>query len=50
MACKSWDLLCQPKEKGGLGFRQAKVFNQALLAKLTWWVASSKDSMCLRAL
>ena len=50
MACKSWDLLCQQKEKGGFGFRQEKVFNQALIAKLTWWVASSKDSMCLRAL
>jgi hypothetical protein len=47
---KSWESLCRSKEKGGLGFKESKLFNQALLAKLTWWVASGRDSICIRAL
>ena len=41
VAWKAWDKLCQPKCKGGLGFKKAKDCNKALLAKLTWMVASS---------
>uniref|UniRef100_A0A2N9HGL8 Reverse transcriptase domain-containing protein n=1 Tax=Fagus sylvatica TaxID=28930 RepID=A0A2N9HGL8_FAGSY len=50
LAWKSWDVLCLPKAASGLGFRQANVFNQALLAKLTWLIASKKKSLCLDAL
>ena len=50
MAWNSWDSLCQPKELGGLGFRLAKDFNQALLAKITWWIVSGRDSLCTHAL
>jgi hypothetical protein len=50
MAWCSWDSLCQPIEAGGLGFRESKNFNKALLAKLTWWIASRRDSLCVRAL
>lgn len=47
---KSWDKLCLPKLFGGLGFRQAKLLNDALLAKFTWFVISNKESPCFNAL
>ena len=50
VAWKAWDKLCQPKCKGGLGFKKAKDCNKALLAKLTWMVASRRDSLCMRIL
>lgn len=47
LALKSWDKLCYPKAKGGLGFKKAAVFNNALLAKLAWLIASKRDSLCM---
>jgi hypothetical protein len=32
----SWDRICQPKEKGGLGIKNLSIFNSALLCKWKW--------------
>lgn len=49
LAWKAWDKLCQPVRNGSLGFKKAKDFNNALLAKLTWMMAS-RDSLCMQIL
>jgi hypothetical protein len=50
LALKSWDKLCLPKKNGGLGFRKSKDFNLDLIAKLSWMVASNRESICMRML
>lgn len=40
-----WDKLCDLKSKGGMGFRDLKVFNQALLAKQGWRLIHNQGSM-----
>lgn len=47
---KAWKDFCQPKSAGGLGFRQFKDINTALLAKLGWKLARESDSLWCRAL
>uniref|UniRef100_A0A2N9EYL8 Reverse transcriptase domain-containing protein n=1 Tax=Fagus sylvatica TaxID=28930 RepID=A0A2N9EYL8_FAGSY len=50
MAWNSWDKLCQTKRDGGLGFRKTKEVNMALIAKLSWMVASKRNSICMELL
>lgn len=45
-----WNIVCQPKSKGGLGIRNLFVMNRALLAKWWWRFAVEKDSLWKRVL
>ena len=48
MAWISWGKLCTPKAQGGLGFKQLKQFNLALLAKQGWRLQLGGDSLLYR--
>ena len=42
--------MCAPKEKGGLGFRDLKAYNLALLAKQGWRLQNNPHSLVYRVL
>ena len=39
-----WDMVCSPISEGGLGIRNVRKFNQALLGKCLWWYAHKEDA------
>ena len=41
----SWDKLCMPKVDGGMGFKQLKLFNLALLANHGWRLQMGQNSL-----
>ena len=41
----SWEKMCKPKAGGGLGFKNLKCFNLALLAKQGWRLQLAQDSL-----
>ncbi|KAK6796397.1 hypothetical protein RDI58_004098 [Solanum bulbocastanum] len=47
---EKWQKLCEAKSQGGLGFRDLKLFNKALLAKLAWRILTQEDSLLHRML
>jgi hypothetical protein len=47
---KAWENLQKPKKQGGLGFRDIRVFNQALLARQAWRLITNHNSLCVRVL
>lgn len=41
----AWHKVCADVKDGGLGIREFKVFNHALLMKLVWQIASAADKV-----
>ncbi|CAN1239055.1 LINE-1 retrotransposable element ORF2 protein [Linum grandiflorum] len=46
----SWKTLTKPKAQGGLGFRDFRALNLALLAKQGWWLATVPNSLAAKVL
>ena len=44
----NWDRICQPKGRGGLGFKKFKYMNQAMLNKQFWRICHSPLSLLAR--
>ncbi|KAL0433798.1 UNVERIFIED_CONTAM: putative mitochondrial protein [Sesamum latifolium] len=45
-----WKRLCMPREEGGMGFREMKMFYYAMLAKQGWRLLTRPDSVLSRVL
>ena len=45
-----WELLTKPKIAGGMGFRDLRLFNLAMLGKQGWRLIQNPDSLCARVL
>lgn len=48
MAWIQWDKLCDSKDKGGMGFRDLRTFNLAMLAKQGWHLQQGRHSLFYR--
>jgi hypothetical protein len=46
----SWDIMLRPKDHGGVGFRDMRLFNQALLARQAWRLITAPDTLCAQIL
>ncbi|XP_062093759.1 uncharacterized protein LOC133799776 [Humulus lupulus] len=44
----SWEKVCLPKKLGGIGFREGKKWNMALMAKFLWAISNKQDCLWVR--
>ncbi|GKA91486.1 putative RNA-directed DNA polymerase [Tanacetum coccineum] len=44
----AWDVVCLPKDEGGLGIRRLDCFNSALMVSHLWKLLSSKESLWVK--
>ncbi|MDV3199971.1 MAG: reverse transcriptase domain-containing protein, partial [Candidatus Phytoplasma australasiaticum] len=47
-ALVAWEALCLPKEEGGLGLRNIKIWNAAILVKVIWDIHRNKNSLWIK--
>ena len=44
----AWDVICTPKDQGGLGIKNLQKWNEVLLVKHLWNLAAKKDSLWVK--
>ncbi|XP_062076415.1 uncharacterized protein LOC133781446 [Humulus lupulus] len=44
----AWEKVCLPKKFGGVGFREGKKWNIALMAKFFWAISSKEDNLWVK--
>lgn len=47
---RAWNLICLPKDQGGLGIRKSFEVNQALIAKLAWSILTQPNKVWVQLL
>lgn len=45
-----WDIMLRPKDRGGIGFKDLRLFNQSLLARQARRLIQYPDSLCTQVL
>lgn len=46
----AWHKVCQPYEEGGLEIRVLQIFNEALILKMVWQLASNQDKIWVQVM